>query len=261
MIILKRAARTALSLLLAAVLAATLSATITTPAIAASGAFAHGAEAITLPIDSPAEAHQAVLASGAPFDGFVELTSDLIGASMYYEVKGEVGSDAAWIVVYTYGWGDCQAGCIDGHTFVYQVDPVTGAATFDSSAGAPLPTTASEELLALSGRTQEPTASPDWGALYDQWYQDFVASLAPCAPGVDPADPAVQTCRQPDGSVVGPIPLWAPAPRPGPWPVDGGDAESDNGWVHELPQIIFAVLLALSGGAAFVGWRKSRAND
>jgi len=214
----------------------------------------------TPPITTPESAHAAVLATGAPFDGFVALTSDLIGASNYYEVKGDAGSSADWIVVYTYGWGDCQAGCIGTHSFTYQVDPATGAATFISSQGPSLPTTAPEALrtLSASGGGGAASPSPDWGALYEQWYNDFVASLPDCAPGVDPTDPSVTTCRQPDGSVVGPIPLWAPAPRPGPWPVDGGGTRGDDGWIQELPKIILAALLAWVGGAALVGWSKSR---
>jgi len=238
---------------------------------------AHGSESIQLPIDTPAEAHAAVIASGTPFGDFVLLDDALIGASQYYEVKGEPGSSAAWIVVYTYGWGDCQAGCISRHTFAYQVDPVSGVASFDSQQGEPLPTNAPEGLLmleALNGATSgivpiievgpAPSGQPgsdetDWAALYEDWYNDFIATLEPCASDVDPADPTVMTCLLPDGSVAGPMPLFAPAPGPG--PVEGGEAHGDDGWVHELPKIILAVLLAWVGGAAFVGWRKSRASS
>ena len=240
---------------------------------------AHGSTSIQLPIDTPAEAHAAVIASGTPFVDFVLLDDALIGASQYYEVKGEPGSSAAWIVVYTYGWGDCQAGCISRHTFVYQVDPVSGAVSFDSHQGDSLPADAPEGLLmleALNGATggivpitevePAPSGQPgsdetDWAILYEDWYNDFIATLEPCASDVDPADPAVATCLLPDGSVAGPMPVFAPAPGPGPWPVDGGEGDGGDGWVHELPKIILAVLLAWVGGAALVGWRKSRANS
>ena len=240
---------------------------------------AHGSTSIELPIDTPAEAHAAVIASGTPFGDFVLLDDALIGASQYYEAKGEPGSSAAWIVVYTYGWGDCQAGCISRHTFVYQVDPLSGAVSFDSHQGDSLPADAPEGLLmleALDGATggivpitevePAPSGQPgsdetDWAALYEDWYNDFIATLEPCASDVDPADPMVMTCLLPDGSVAGPMPLFAPAPGPGPWPVDGGEGDGGDGWVHELPKIILALLLAWVGGAAFVGWRKSRANS
>ena len=238
---------------------------------------AHGSASIELPIDTPAEAHAAVIASGTPFVDFVLLDDALIGASQYYEVKGEPGSSAAWIVVYTYGWGDCQAGCISSHTFDYQVDPVSGAVSFNSHQGDSLPADAPEGLLmieALNGATggivpitevePAPSGQPgsdetDWAILYEDWYNDFIATLEPCASDVDPADPMVMTCLLPDGSVAGPMPLFAPAPGPG--PIDGGEGHGDDGWVHELPKIIFAALLALVGGAALVGWRKSRASS
>ena len=231
-------------------------------------------ESISLPIDSPAEAHQAVLAAGAPFGDFIFLESGLIGASQYFEVKGEPGSSATWVVIYTYGWGDCQAGCISRHTFVYLVDPVTGAATFDRQEGDALPTDAPEVLRLVEsvdgapvgimpidtvspGSSDEPaTEDPDWAAMYEQWYEDFIAGLEPCAPDADPTDPALMTCLLPDGSVAGPMPLFAPAPGP----MDGGDSMGDDSWIQELPKIILAVLLVWIGGAALVGWRKSRAS-
>jgi hypothetical protein len=50
------------------------------------------------------------------------------------------------------------------------------------------------------------------------------------------------------------MPLFAPAPGP----VDGGGSSGDDGWINGLPMIILAVLLVWVGGAALVGWRKSR---
>ena len=229
---------------------------------------------ISLPIDSPTEAHEAILETGAPFGDFVFLDDGLIGASQYYEVKGEPGSAASWIVIYTYGWGDCQAGCISRHTFVYQVDPVTGEVLFDRQEGELLPVEAPEPLKLLevgggapigiapidatvpSASDAPATEDPDWAAMYEQWYEDFVAGLEPCAPDVDPADPSLMTCLLPDGSVAGPMPLFAPAPGP----VDGGEGNGDDGWINGLPVIILAVLLVWSAGAALVGWRKSRAS-
>ena len=246
---------------------------------AASPARVSASEGISLPIDSPAEAHQAVLAAGAPFEDFVFLDGGLIGASQYFEVKGDPGSGATWVVVYTYGWGDCQAGCISRHTFVYLVDPVTGDATFDRQEGDSLPSDAPESLLGLEafgglpmpsvapvppsdaggasdGQGQPTTDDTDWQRLYQEWYEDFVATLEPCEPDVDPTDPALMTCLLPDGSVAGPMPLFAPPPGP----MDGGESMGDDSWIQELPKIILAVLLVWVGGAALVGWRKSRAS-
>jgi len=256
----------------------------------------------TLPIATPEDAHAAVLAAGGPFDEFTYNDGALIGATKYYDVKGEPGSDAIWIVVYTYGWNDCEAGCINAHSFVYQVDPLTGAATFDSHQGDVLPADAPAALVELAGRsggvtpepewrtlTGEPTACPegitepnapissdtvlpcllpdgslfpmvledgvdsdtDWATMYNTWMQEFRDSLEPCAADVDVNDPMVATCVLPDGTIVGPVPLFAMN--------TAGIGEEDNGWTTALPTIILAALLAWIGAATLVGWSKRRA--
>jgi hypothetical protein len=256
----------------------------------------------TLPIATPEDAHAAVLAAGGPFDEFTYNDGALIGATKYYDVKGEAGSAAIWIVVYTYGWNDCESGCINGHSFVYQVDPLTGAATFDSHQGDVLPADAPAALIELTGRsggvtpepewrtvTGEPTACPegitdpsapissdtvlpcllpdgslfpivmedgvdsdtDWATLYNTWMEEFSASLEPCAADVDVNDPMVATCVLPDGTIVGPVPLFA-MNMP-------GVAEEESGWTTVLPAIILAALLAWIGAAALVGRSKRRA--
>lgn len=257
----------------------------------------------TLPIATPEDAHSAVLASGAPFAEFIHNDGALIGATKYYDVKGEPGSDAIWIVVYTYGWNDCESGCINGHSFVWQVDPLTGAATFDSHQGDALPDDAPAALIELAGRsggtvpepewrtlTGEPTACPegitepnapissdtvlpcllpdgslfpmvledggdvdtDWAKMYETWMEEFRSSLEPCAEGVDVNDPTVTTCVLPDGTIVGPMPLFAADTAAG----AGGE---EGGWTTALPAIILAVLLAWIGAATLVGWSKRRA--
>ncbi|NQW55679.1 MAG: hypothetical protein HQ458_02330 [Chloroflexi bacterium] len=255
-----------------------------------------------LPIATPEDAHAAVLAAGAPFDEFTYNDGALIGATKYYDVKGEPGSDATWIVVYTYGWNDCESGCINGHSFVYQVDLLTGSATFDSHQGDVLPADAPAALIELAGRsggvvpepywrtlTGEPTACPegitdpnapissdtvlpcllpdgslfpmlmadgtdgdtDWATMYNTMMEEFLASLEPCATDVDVNDPLIATCVLPDGTVVGPMPLFA---------MDmAGAGEQDNSWTTTLPTIILAALLAWIGAAALVGRSKRRA--
>ena len=257
-----------------------------------------------LPIASPADAHAAVLAAGGPFADFTYNDGALIGATKYYDVKGEPGSAAIWIVVYTYGWNDCNAGCINGHSFVYQVDPLTGAATFDSHQGDALPADAPAALIELTGRsgglvpepywrtvTGEPSACPegitepnapissdtvlpcllpdgslfpdvmpvgaggenDWATMYNTWMEEFRASLEPCAADVDVNDPMVTTCLLPDGSIVGPMPMFAAYDNM------AGGGEGENGWTSSLPIIILAALLTWIGAAALVGRSKRRA--
>jgi hypothetical protein len=152
----------------------------------------------TLPIATPEDAHAAVLAAGGPFDEFTYNDGALIGATKYYDVKGDAGSAASWIVVYTYGWNDCEAGCINGHSFVYQVDPITGAATFDSHQGDVLPTDAPAALVALTGRSGGATPEPEWRTVTGEPTACPEGITEPNAPiSSDTALP----CLLPDGSL------------------------------------------------------------
>ena len=54
-------------------------------------------------------------------------------------VRGHAGLRVgAFIVTVRIGWGDCQAGCIDEHTWVYAVSP-DGSATLQSEGGGTVP--------------------------------------------------------------------------------------------------------------------------
>jgi len=159
----------------------------------------------TLPIATPEDAHAAVLAAGGPFADFTYNDGALIGATKYYDVKGEPGSTATWIVVYTYGWNDCQVGCINGHSFVYQVDPLTGAATFDSHQGDVLPTDAPADLIALTGRSGGVVPQPYWRTL--------TGEPTACPEGISEPNAAISSdtvlpCLLPDGSL---FPVAMPA--------------------------------------------------
>ena len=152
----------------------------------------------TLPITTPEDAHAAVLAAGGPFDEFTYNDGALIGATKYYDVKGESGSAASWIVVYTYGWNDCEAGCINAHSFVYQVDPLTGAATLDSHQGDVLPADAPAALVALTGRSGGVVPEPEW--------RTVTGEPTACPEGITEPDAAISSdtalpCLLPDGSL------------------------------------------------------------
>jgi hypothetical protein len=178
----------------------------------------------TLPIATPEDAHAAVLAAGGPFDEFTYNDGALIGAAKYYEVKGEAGSDAIWIAVYTYGWNDCESGCINGHSFVYQVDPLTGAATFDSHKGDALPADAPAALVELTGRSGGVTPEPEWRTL--------TGEPTACPEGITDPNAAISSdtvlpCLLPDGSLF-PIVME-----------DGVDGDTDwatmyNTWMEEF---------------------------
>ncbi|MBJ7335500.1 MAG: hypothetical protein JHC91_02750 [Chloroflexi bacterium] len=87
--------------------------------------------------------------------------------------------------------------------------------------------------------------------MYNTMMEEFLASLEPCAADVDVNDPLIATCVLPDGTVLGPVPLFAMEMA--------GPGEEESGWTSALPAIILAALLAWIGAAALVGRSKRRA--
>jgi hypothetical protein len=81
-----------------------------------------------------AQAVALVLAQDPRFARIGPTDPNLIGQSAWYEVSPAA---AGWRVTVTKGWGDCQAGCINRHTWVYDVDPA-GAVTLVEERGDPL---------------------------------------------------------------------------------------------------------------------------
>jgi hypothetical protein len=152
----------------------------------------------TLPIATPEDAHAAVLAAGGPFADFTYNDGALIGATKYYDVKGEPGSAAAWIVIYTYGWNDCESGCINAESFVYQVDPLTGAATFDSHQGDGLPADAPKDLIELAGRSGGVVPEPYWRTLTGE---PTACPEGITEPNAQISSDTVMPCLLPDGSL------------------------------------------------------------
>ena len=71
------------------------------------------------PVATPEEAAAAVIASDPQFEGAIKLTPDLIGASRWWVATPL--KDGGFRVEITIGSGDCEAGCIDKHTWTYDV--------------------------------------------------------------------------------------------------------------------------------------------
>jgi hypothetical protein len=93
--------------------------------------------AASSPSPAPSTADDAArlaLAQDARFAGIGPHNPDLIGQSAWYEVAA---SNAGWQVQIYLGWGDCPAGCINHHTWVYQVTR-DGAVELLSEEGDPL---------------------------------------------------------------------------------------------------------------------------
>ncbi len=84
---------------------------------------------------SQASAVAAVLAQDPAFAGLGPRDPDLIGQSAWYEVAPGSGG---WQVTITKGSGDCEAGCINRHTWTYHVD-ASGTVTLLGEGGDPLP--------------------------------------------------------------------------------------------------------------------------
>ena len=91
------------------------------------------APSLVIPISTPEGAVAAVVAQEPRFAGIGPLDPVLIGQSAWYEVTPASGV-GAFLVTMRVGWGDCMAGCIDEHTWVYAVAP-DGTATLQSEAG------------------------------------------------------------------------------------------------------------------------------
>jgi hypothetical protein len=70
-------------------------------------------------VDSAAQAAALVLASDEVFHGISEPQLELAGQCCWYQAHEAVGH---YLVTIEVGWGDCQAGCIWTHRWLYQVD-------------------------------------------------------------------------------------------------------------------------------------------
>lgn len=70
------------------------------------------------PVTTPEEAAALVIASDPRFADVIPFDPDLIGQAAWW--TAEPAADG-FIVTIRLGWGDCQAGCIDEHTWRYSV--------------------------------------------------------------------------------------------------------------------------------------------
>ena len=91
---------------------------------------------ITVPASTKEAAAALVVASNPLFTGTTEYDPDMIGASRWW--KATALPDGGWSIELMIGWGDCPAGCIERHVWVYEVTPV-GAVTLKSESGDEVP--------------------------------------------------------------------------------------------------------------------------
>jgi hypothetical protein len=101
------------------------------------------------PADSAQSAVDAVRARVPLLDGFGPKDPDLIGQATFWTATS---TSAGWEVTFETGWGDCQAGCIDRHTWSWTVKR-DGSIAFVAEAGSALPEDTLAALKASSTRT------------------------------------------------------------------------------------------------------------
>jgi hypothetical protein len=89
------------------------------------------------PVTSRVQAVERVVQSEPRLTGIGQRDPNMIGQSSWYEVTPASGV-AGFIVTVRVGWGDCQAGCISEHTWVYGVGP-DGTVRLESEAGDTVP--------------------------------------------------------------------------------------------------------------------------
>jgi hypothetical protein len=90
-------------------------------------------------VDTPEAAAAAIQARTPVFDAVGPIKADTAGQDRWWEATP---LDAAvpptgWTVTFTAGWGDCEAGCIDRHSWTWRVTRV-GTVTFVSEEGSVL---------------------------------------------------------------------------------------------------------------------------
>jgi len=120
-------------------------------------------------VDTPGEAVAAVAANQPRLAGIAPFRADLIGQSSWYKVTPASGV-GAYVVEIRIGWGDCEAGCIDDHRWVFAVLP-DGTVNLQSETGGAVP----------SGAWPQPSASGQTGI-------SGVATAGPTCPVQKPGD-------------------------------------------------------------------------
>jgi hypothetical protein len=89
------------------------------------------------PVTTPEQAIAAVVAHEPRLAGIGPRDPNAIGQAHWYEALPASGV-GAFVVSVRVGWGDCPAGCISEHTWVYAVGP-NGEVRLQSEGGEPVP--------------------------------------------------------------------------------------------------------------------------
>lgn len=100
------------------------------------------------PVTSAEAAFTAVQARSPWFDGVKPKDPTLIGQAAWW--RATPSTSGAWTVTVNVGWGDCPAGCISHHVWVWQVAS-DGTPTLQSESGSALPAAQRAALASTSG--------------------------------------------------------------------------------------------------------------
>jgi carboxypeptidase family protein len=98
-------------------------------------------------VSSPDQAMAAVRARTPLFDGLERKDPNLIGQGSWWDAPQGIDSYPITVQV---GWGDCQAGCIDRHTWTWDVG-LDGSTAFGREEGSPL---TDDVLAGLQGQSR-----------------------------------------------------------------------------------------------------------
>lgn len=100
-------------------------------------------------IDSPDEAAARAAAQSPLLEGIGPQDPDLIGQAHWWEA---VPAGDGWRVTFRVGWGDCPAGCIDEHTWTFDV-ATDGTVTPVGESGPQVPQAVIDELQSAGTAT------------------------------------------------------------------------------------------------------------
>jgi len=129
-------AMTALALLVAGCAGAPAAPSPTPAAVSPTPAPTPSMTSASGPVTTPEQALARVLLAEPRLTGIGPYDPNLIGQASWYKVAPASGV-GAFVVNVRVGWGDCQAGCIDEHQWVYAVTP-DGTVSIVSETGAPV---------------------------------------------------------------------------------------------------------------------------
>ena len=88
------------------------------------------------PVSSPEDAAARVIATDRRFAGATMIDAGAIGLTKWWAWRAL--DDGGYEITMTVGWGDCPAGCINHHTWVFDV-AVEGTVTKVSESGDEVP--------------------------------------------------------------------------------------------------------------------------